>query len=105
MGLAATGPAFLAAIPLLALWGLAGPAAQALMTRRVGVDEQGRLQGAVTSFASATGIVAPFLFASALAAGVRDGARAEWPGAAFLIAALLLVAAAAVGWRAARDQR
>lgn len=102
MGLAASGPAFLAAIPLLALWGLGGPAAQALMTRRVGADEQGRLQGAVTSFASATGIVAPFLFASAFAAGVRDGARAEFPGAAFLIAAVLLAIAAVIGGRAAR---
>jgi DHA1 family tetracycline resistance protein-like MFS transporter len=105
MGLATTGPAFLAAIPLLALWGLGGPAAQALMTRRVGADEQGRLQGAVTSFASATGIVAPFLFASAFAAGVRDGVRAEFPGAAFLIAAGLLAIAAAIGWRAAREPR
>jgi DHA1 family tetracycline resistance protein-like MFS transporter len=104
MGLAASGPVFLAAIPLLALWGLAGPAAQALMTRRVGADAQGRLQGAVTSFASATGIVAPFLFAGAFAIGVRDGARAELPGAAFLIAATLLVVAALVGWRASREQ-
>lgn len=102
MGLAASGPVFLAAIPLLALWGLGGPAAQSLMTRRVGADVQGRLQGAVTSFASATGIVAPFLFASAFAAGVREGARAEFPGAAFLFAAILLAIAAVIGGRAAR---
>jgi DHA1 family tetracycline resistance protein-like MFS transporter len=103
MGLATTGSAFLAAIPLLALWGFTGPAAQALMSRRVGAEEQGRLQGAVTSFVSATGIVAPFLFASAFAAGVRDGARAEFPGAAFIGAAMLLSIASVVGWRAARE--
>jgi DHA1 family tetracycline resistance protein-like MFS transporter len=103
MGMAGTGSVFLAAIPLLSLWGLTGPSAQALMTRRVGAAEQGRLQGAVTSFASATGIVAPFLFATAFAAGVRDGARAELPGIAFLAAALLLSIGAVIGWRAARE--
>ncbi len=43
--LAPTGWLFLAAIPLLSLWALTGPALQALMSRRVGADEQGRLQG------------------------------------------------------------
>src|SRR5712672_1075842 len=39
-GLAATGIWFLAGIPLLALWGFAGPAALGLMSHRVGPTEQ-----------------------------------------------------------------
>ncbi len=42
---AASGAAFLAGIPIVALWGLAGPTAQGLMTRHVGPTVQGELQG------------------------------------------------------------
>jgi len=48
-GLAPTGALFLAAVPVVALWGLASPAAQGLMTRHVGPNEQGALQGAAGS--------------------------------------------------------
>ena len=48
--------------PMLALWGLAGPATQALITHRVDPHEQGRLQGAVSSLASLAGIFGPALF-------------------------------------------
>jgi DHA1 family tetracycline resistance protein-like MFS transporter len=43
--LAPTGLIFWLAIPLMALWGLEGPACMALMSRLVGSSEQGRLQG------------------------------------------------------------
>src|SRR5207245_2147319 len=46
-GLAPTGGIFLMGIPLGALYGLTYPSLQGLMTRRVGPDEQGRLQGAL----------------------------------------------------------
>ena len=48
-GLAPTGSLYWSGIPVMAFWGLAGPAAQGLMTRRVGPMEQGQLQGAIAS--------------------------------------------------------
>ena len=102
-GLAATGLGFLAGIPLLALWGFANPAALGLMSRRVGPSEQGQLQGANASIVGIANLLGPGLFAQTLAFTIasRDW---HWPGAAFLLAALLLALALAVAWRTtARD--
>jgi hypothetical protein len=46
---APTGPLSWLGIPVMALWGVAGAAIQALMTRRVAPDQQGQLQGATSS--------------------------------------------------------
>jgi len=106
-GLAATGIWFLAGIPLLALWGFAGPAALGLMSHRVGPTEQGRLQGANASIMGIANLLGPGLFAQTLALSIGAGTSSyPWhlPGAAFLLAALILVLAIAVAWRAtARD--
>ncbi|MBS1819079.1 MAG: TCR/Tet family MFS transporter [Acidobacteria bacterium] len=100
-GLAPTGTGFLIGIPITAFYGLANPALQSLMTRRVSADEQGRLQGAVGSLLMGmTSMLAPVLFTQAFAAAI--GPYLGWgiPGAPFLIAALLLVGAAVVAFRA-----
>ncbi len=100
-GLASTGAVFSAGIPLLALWGLAGPAAQALMTRQVGSTEQGRLQGAITGLQGVAFMIGPALFTGTFAAFI--GERTDWqlPGAPFLLAALLLATSFAIAWRVA----
>ncbi len=99
-GLAATGAMFLIAVPFLALWGLAGPSMQSLITRQVAEDEQGRLQGAVTSLVSLTGVFGPAMFSLVFAIFIGAGAPLALPGAPFLLAALLLVLAGAIAWRA-----
>jgi DHA1 family tetracycline resistance protein-like MFS transporter len=98
-GFAPTGPWFLAGIPVMAFWGLASPATQALMSRQVDATEQGRLQGAVTGLTSLAGIFAPFLFASLFAAVIRPQAVLHLPGASFLLSSLIVVAAGVVAWR------
>ncbi|HXS04407.1 MAG TPA: TCR/Tet family MFS transporter [Rhodanobacter sp.] len=99
-GLAPTGWLFLFGIPFLCLGGLAGPPAQALMTHQVDPHEQGRLQGALTSLAALAGIFGPALFANLFALFIGNHAPvARLPGAAFLLAALLLGAAALIAWR------
>ncbi|MGQ0800581.1 MAG: TCR/Tet family MFS transporter [Pseudomarimonas sp.] len=102
--LAPTGPIFLLAVPLLAMWGLAGPSSQALITRQVAEDQQGRLQGALTSAVSLTGVFGPATFASVFAASIAVGAGFSLPGAAFLLAAVLLLLAAGCVWRSTRIQ-
>lgn len=97
-GLAPTGLLFLLAIPLMSLWGLAGPATQALMTRQVAPTEQGRLQGAVTGLASTAGIFGPLLFANTFAIFIGSNANLQLPGAAFLLSALLLAGGLALAW-------
>ena len=97
-GLAATGIVFWAGIPLLALWGLASPAALGLMSRLVGPAEQGRLQGANSSIMGIANLLGPGLFAQTLAFSIAGGSR-HLPGAAFLLAALILALAMIVAWR------
>jgi MFS transporter, DHA1 family, tetracycline resistance protein len=99
MALAGSGPLFLVGIPLLALWGLAGPATQALITHRVDPHEQGRLQGAVSSLASVAGIFGPALFTQVFALFISDKAPLHLPGAPFLMSTALLVAGLLVAAR------
>lgn len=93
-GLASRPWAFLLAIPLAALWGLAGPPTQSMMSRRVEGDEQGRLQGAMSSLRGITGMIGPALFTLTFAAFIPGGrmARAggQVVGAPFLLSGGLL---------------
>jgi DHA1 family tetracycline resistance protein-like MFS transporter len=91
-GLATSPLGFCLGIPLAALWGLAGPAAQQLMTARVGVDAQGRLQGAGASLMAVANLIGPVLFTQVFAASVGGGPG--YSGLAFVLAAGLLVLAA-----------
>ena len=101
-GLAPTGPLFLVGVPVMSLWGLAGPATQGLMTRLVGPSQQGQLQGANSSIMGITGLIGPGLFTQTFATCI--GPRASWhvPGAPFLLAALLMVVATALTLRVTR---
>ncbi|MFA4949493.1 TCR/Tet family MFS transporter [Brevundimonas sp.] len=127
MGWAPTGLIFILAMLPNALWGLAMPTLQSLMTRRVGEDEQGQLQGANMSVASIAGVMSPLFFGwiysisvgeGALAtrlwlANAMDGAPAQMlalatrvmtqPGLAFYLAAVALLMAAIVGWVVGRQ--
>jgi DHA1 family tetracycline resistance protein-like MFS transporter len=105
-GLAPVAWLFLLGIPFLSLGGLAGPPAQAMMTQQVDAHEQGRLQGALTSLASLAGIFGPALFANLFALFISDHAPLpHLPGAAFVLAALLLFIAALAAMRVTRRQR
>src|SRR5256714_14179776 len=95
-GLAPTGALFLLGIPIGGLFGLTYPALQGLMTRRVGADEQGRLQGAIASVMGIAGVIAPGLFTQGFAAAIGPFRPLGPPGAPFLLAALLLVTAMVV---------
>lgn len=98
-GLAPTGILFLAAVPVVALWGLASPAAQGLMTRHIGPTEQGALQGAAGSVMGIATMIGPWLFAATFAYFIGEGTRWHLPGAAFMLAALLLALGAVVAAR------
>jgi MFS transporter, DHA1 family, tetracycline resistance protein len=98
--LAPTGYWFWAAMPVAALWGVAGPAAQAMMTHQVDPREQGRLQGAVASLSSVAGIIAPTLFTRTFAAVTRAHMHNAWVGVTFALAAAMVGAAWLLAWLA-----
>jgi DHA1 family tetracycline resistance protein-like MFS transporter len=102
-GLAATGSWFLAGIPLLALWGIASAATLALMSRHVGPREQGLLQGANASLMGIASLFGPGIFTQSFALFIGAGAIVYLPGAPFLLAAIMLVAACAVAIYTTRE--
>ncbi len=101
-GLAGHGWVFLLGLPISALWAIAAPASQSLITRQIPPDMQGRIQGAMSSVISLGGIVAPALFTGSFGYFIGPHAPMHLPGIAFLIAAALLSVAVIVAWRYAR---
>jgi len=79
-----------AAIPLIALWGIAGPAIQSLMSQRVDPSSQGKLQGAINSLRSMTGMAGPPLFTQVFTFAIAAKSMLHFPGAPYFLAALLL---------------
>jgi DHA1 family tetracycline resistance protein-like MFS transporter len=101
-GFASEGWVFLLGIPIMAIWGFSTPATQALVTKQVPADVQGRIQGALTSLVSLAGILGPAMYTSVFAWFIGPRAPAHLPGAPFLLAGLMLVGAGLVAWRYAR---
>lgn len=89
-GLAWRGSLLLASIPFIALWGVAGPSMQSLMSRRVDPSSQGKLQGAINSLRGLTGMFGPLIFTQVFAFAISPGAPLHVPGAPYLLAACLL---------------
>ena len=104
-GLARTPAMFWSGLPIFAFMGLYSPSAQGLMTSRVDPSAQGQLQGANSSIMGITGLIGPGLFTQTFAHFI--GPQRDWhlPGAAFLLAALLLVIAFFLAWRATEVQQ
>lgn len=103
-GLAPTGPLFFLGVPIFSMMGFYSPSAQSIMTRRVSASEQGQLQGVNASIMGMTGLVGPALFTQVFAAFI--GAQAGWhlPGAAFLLASLLMLLAIPLALSATRER-
>jgi DHA1 family tetracycline resistance protein-like MFS transporter len=74
------------AIPVLNLMAIVWPSAQSVMSREVGVNEQGQLQGAVNSLRGMAGLVGPGLFT-----WIFSRTLGVSPGMAFFVAAGILV--------------
>jgi len=81
---------YLAMIPYC-LGGIVLPAIQSIFSRMVGKDEQGEIQGILSSTASAAAIVGPPLFTLIFAYSIGPSAPFYFAGAAFILSAVLFV--------------
>jgi DHA1 family tetracycline resistance protein-like MFS transporter len=98
-GGAPTGVIFCAGVPVMALWGLASPALQSLMTRHVSASEQGQLQGANGSLMGIASLLGPSLFTLSFAYAIAKGQAWMPIGTPFLLAALIMVVSTVMAWR------
>ncbi|MFC3879446.1 TCR/Tet family MFS transporter [Algoriphagus namhaensis] len=73
------------------LGGISGPALQGIISAQVPPNEQGELQGALTSLVSVTSIIGPVMMNSIFAYFSADDAPIYLPGASFYLAAILAV--------------
>jgi DHA1 family tetracycline resistance protein-like MFS transporter len=103
-GLSTAGWMMFAVMIVGALGGLAGPAAQALISKAVRADEQGEVQGALASVMSLTGVVAPLASTMLFAHFTRPTAAVELPGAPLYLAAALGFVSLWVAWRLFRRE-
>jgi len=88
--LASRGWMMLAVIPFIALWGIAAPAAQSLMSRHVDPSSQGKLQGTINSLRAITGMAGPILFTQVFALAISPRSGFHLPGAPYFLASVLL---------------
>jgi DHA1 family tetracycline resistance protein-like MFS transporter len=87
-----------------ALQGFVGPAMQGIMSNEVPADEQGELQGGLASIASLTAILSPPFMTQIFGFFTTAAAPVYFPGAPFIVAAFLTLAALAVFLRATAEQ-
>ncbi|MBI1494292.1 TCR/Tet family MFS transporter [Halocynthiibacter styelae] len=88
--------------PLSALGGMATPAMQGLMSRAAGADQQGELQGLLTSIGALGMILSPLIMTRTFAMFSEDGAAYYLPGAPFLLSMVLMALGLGIylaGWR------
>lgn len=87
------------------LGGIAGPALQSIISGHVPPNEQGELQGALTSLMSATSIIGPPLMTNLFAYFTNKTAPVYFPGAAFFLGALLMIASTYYAYMALRTEK
>lgn len=72
-----------------ALGGLAMPAIQGVIANQVPANEQGEMQGAITSLISLTAIIGPILMTELFYRFTKDETNVYFPGAPFMMGAFL----------------
>jgi DHA1 family tetracycline resistance protein-like MFS transporter len=87
------------------LGGIAGPALQAIISGHVPPNEQGELQGALTSLMSATSIVGPPLMTGLFGYFTHNSAPVYFPGVSFLLGGILMLASAVFAYHALKTEK
>jgi DHA1 family tetracycline resistance protein-like MFS transporter len=80
------------------LGGISGPALQALISVHVPKNEQGELQGSLTSIMSVTSIAGPLIMTSLFAYFTKPGNPIYFPGASFLMGAIFMIISAVIAY-------
>lgn len=82
------------------LGGIAGPSLQSIITSQVALNEQGKLQGALTSLMSATAMIGPPIMTGLFHFFTQKNAPVYFPGAAFLLGAFIMLASSVIAYYA-----
>ncbi|HEX4197610.1 MAG TPA: MFS transporter [Caulobacteraceae bacterium] len=91
-GLAANELWFWGSMLVFIVSGIAFPSLASLLSNRVGVDQQGQLQGAQSILFGLTGLVGPVIFSDIFAWSIGPGAGLHLPGLSMLAGGLVTLA-------------
>jgi DHA1 family tetracycline resistance protein-like MFS transporter len=80
------------------LGGIAGPALQATLAGHIPPNQQGELQGALTSLMSITTIIGPPMMNNLFFQFTKASAPVHFPGVSFLLAALFMLLSLLITW-------
>lgn len=90
---------------IYALGGIAGPSVQGIISGQVPANEQGEVQGALTSLTSSTSIIGPLIMTNLFSYFTATNAPVYFPGAPYLLGAALTLVSAGLAWRGFRKAR
>jgi DHA1 family tetracycline resistance protein-like MFS transporter len=95
---------FLFLIPYC-LGGISGPALQSVITGHVPVNEQGELQGALTSLISLTSILSPVIMTTLFAHFTSKDTSIYFPGAPFVLGAVFMASAGIMAYKVLNKEK
>lgn len=87
------------------LGGIAGPALQGIISQHVPSNEQGELQGALTSLMSATSIFGPLIMSNLFSHFSRDSYTYYFPGAPFIAGAAFFLVSTLISYKSLQDEK
>jgi MFS transporter, DHA1 family, tetracycline resistance protein len=87
------------------LGGIAGPSLQAIISQHVPPNEQGELQGALTSLMSLTTIIGPLIMNNLFKYFTTDKAPFYFPGVSFLLGAIFMLLSVLIAWKVLSRER
>ena len=85
--------------------GIAGPALQSIITGHVPANEQGELQGGLTSLMSLTSIFGPLIMTNLFYFFTKSGAPVHFPGVSFLLGGLLMLGSAVIAYITLKQEK
>jgi MFS transporter, DHA1 family, tetracycline resistance protein len=87
------------------LGGIAGPALQSMMSAAVPANEQGELQGALTSLVSLTSIFGPLLMTGIFSYFIGPNTPFYFPGSSFFVGGVMTIVSGILAYRALHPSR
>lgn len=87
------------------LGGIAGPAMQAIISGQVPANEQGEIQGTLSSLMSASAIVGPPVMSSTFYFFTHKDAPVLLPGAPFILASIIMLVSTIIAYTTLRKHR
>jgi len=90
---------------IYAMGGIAGPSVQGIISTQVPANEQGEVQGALTSLTSTTSIFGPLIMTNLFSYFTSTEAPVYFPGAPYVLSAILTLISAILAWRGFRKPK